>query len=177
MDITKISGTTIFIDIIDFLKETNKRGDQKIIQMLNDYYISIGNEVYKNNGQLIKYIGDAVLVFFKGKDHAVNAVKSLLECKFPENIKVHCSVHSGEVYSTKIGHPKLLSNDIFGDNINITALQEKAYDKNKLTKSNPYIIISETTNNLLNNKFKSNFISQWKIRTTENMIKSYQIIK
>lgn len=74
-------------------------------------HTSLFNTLIKHNGQLLQEIGDSNIVIFEHPSDAVNCALELNEINVDPNITVTSALHLGDI--------KAVSNDIFGNSVNI----------------------------------------------------------
>jgi adenylate cyclase len=83
VDPKKTDITVMFSDIRGFTTISEKLDAQELALFLNQYLSDMTSIVFKNNGTLDKYIGDAVMAFwgapFEEPGHAVKACNAALE--------------------------------------------------------------------------------------------------
>ena len=114
-----INCVVMFADVAGSTAMYENMGDdlarERISKALNAL-ISISN---RYEGQLVKTIGDEILVYFTQVDNSILAAKAIQEAmeddRSPENIGV--SIRIGMHYGSTI----LESDDIFGDTVNVAA--------------------------------------------------------
>lgn len=149
--------TVLFSDIRSYTSLTEKLKAEEVVGMLNGYFESMVEAVFKHKGTLDKYIGDAIMAVFGSplplEDHAWKAVQTSLEMRerlrifnedrIKENkipIRIGIGINSGSVISGNIGSSKRMEFTAIGDGVNLSSRLEGA--------SKQYgcdIIISENT--------------------------------
>ena len=111
----RLDGTMVFVDISGFTKMSDrlarlgKRGAEEITAIISSCFDRLVAEAHAFDGTLVKFGGDALLLFFQGERHARRAAAAALEMRRTlrgirifETVagKVHLSmtvgVHSGE---------------------------------------------------------------------------------
>ena len=71
-----IEGTLVFVDISGFTKlserlaRKGKVGSEEVTEVLDSTFARLLAVAYENGGGLLKFGGDALLLFFSGPDHA-----------------------------------------------------------------------------------------------------------
>ena len=115
----------MFMDIHDCTfviakSETNRWGD-----FLQDVYETLGGVVVEHGGQIIKYMGDAILcVYPAGSEGTVIECAKTLRKTYTglvqhrgiqHDTELEIGIGSGEVEVGVFGHPSLKQRDIFGD--------------------------------------------------------------
>jgi len=77
-----IDGTVVFVDISGFTKMSERLarngriGAEEVTDVVGDVFSLLLATAYANGGGLIKFGGDALLLFFSGTDHAPKAVRA-----------------------------------------------------------------------------------------------------
>ncbi len=149
--------TFLNIDIRGFSTLSKKIGPQRTVAMLNHFFMSMGEIVFKHKGIVDKYLGDGFLAIFgapiSSAIDADNAIAAALEMQtalpavndyfageFEHPLAMGISIHTGEAVVGNIGFEKKMDYTVIGDSVNVVfRLQD-------LTKSRPNsILISEKT--------------------------------
>ena len=77
-------GTMLFVDISGFTKlserlaRTGREGAEHLVETISACFSALLAEAYANGGSLLKFGGDALLVWFSGDDHAPRACSSAI---------------------------------------------------------------------------------------------------
>ena len=75
--------TVLFSDIIGFTAISENLSPEELVSILNEYLDVMSGIIFRNDGTLDKYEGDAVMAFWGApipqKDHAVRACRAALE--------------------------------------------------------------------------------------------------
>jgi class 3 adenylate cyclase/GAF domain-containing protein len=149
--------TLLNIDIRGFSTLSKKIGPQRTVAILNHFFATMGDIVFKHQGIVDKYLGDGFLALFGAPVSSAtdtdNAIAAALEMKaslahvnehFAEELEqplsMGISIHTGEAVVGNIGFEKKMDYTVIGDSVNaVFRLQD-------LTKSRPNsILISEKT--------------------------------
>lgn len=75
----EIPGTLVFVDISGFTKMSErlarkgKVGSEEVTEVINSTFARLLAVAYENGGSLLKFGGDALLLFFGGRDHCSRA--------------------------------------------------------------------------------------------------------
>ena len=78
--VREIDGSMVFVDVSGFTKMSErlarqgKVGAEEVSDVIGDTFGTLLAEAYACGGSLIKFGGDALLLFFEGDDHAFRAV-------------------------------------------------------------------------------------------------------
>lgn len=161
--------TVFFSDIVGFTSLSAKLNPDLLIKELNLIFTAFDDIMVKNHCERIKTIGDAYLAVCgmpeKNDHHAEHMILAAIEIRhFLENRnslsevkwKIRIGIHSGKVIGGIVGVRKYIY-DVFGDTINTTSRME--------SNSKPMEInVSETTYNLVKDKFQFNFRKPMEIK-------------
>lgn len=145
---TKLGGnrkqvTVLFSDIRSYTTLTESMQAEEVVQMLNEYFESMVEAVFRYKGTLDKYIGDAIMAVFGAfvplEDHAWMAAQTAVEMRHrltafnekrrQENkieIKIGIGINSDEVISGNIGSSQRMELTSIGDGVNLGARLETA---------------------------------------------------
>lgn len=129
--------TILFSDIRSFTKFSEQRSAEEVVQFLNEYLSRMTDVIFKFNGTIDKFIGDAIMTIFgapfKRDDDALRAVKSAvamireleelnLKMTSPEDkLEVGIGIHTGEAIVGNIGSDRRLDYTVIGDNVNLAS--------------------------------------------------------
>ena len=82
-----VEGTVVFVDVSGFTKlserlaKVGKEGAERLADSINRCFTALLAEAYANGGALLKFGGDALLLWFGGSDHAVRACASAVSMR------------------------------------------------------------------------------------------------
>ena len=141
-----IEATVAFIDICSFTTISENEDPNTVVQLLNNYFDVMVNEIISQGGYIDKFIGDAVMAVFKGEFHLDRAIDSCLALKnkinsLPEvsehvtfKPKVAIGINSGEMISGNIGSSSLrrLDYTVIGDTVNTAQRLQSAAQPNQI---------------------------------------------
>ena len=149
--------TLLNIDIRGYSSLSKKIGPQKIVAILNYFFSSTGEIVFKHHGIVDKYLGDGFLAVFGAPistpldvDNAVSAALEMQQAmghineyfmkQYGASLTMGISIHTGEVVVGNIGFDKKMDYTVIGDPVNFV------FRLQTLCKSWPDgILISENT--------------------------------
>jgi adenylate cyclase len=153
--------TVLFSDIEGFTTISEGMTPETLVGLLNEYLSAMTEIVFKNDGTLDKYEGDAVMAFWGApipqSDHALRACFSALQMqnklasirsswqerwRAPLNIRV--GINTGEMVVGNMGGFGKFDYTVIGDSVNLASRLEGA---NKQYRSG--IIVSERTYELV----------------------------
>ena len=114
-----INCVVMFADVAGSTAMYENMGDDLARERISDALNRLISVSGEHGGQLVKTIGDEILVYFTDADEAVNAARRIQESMeddgTPENVGV--SIRIGMQYGSTI----LEDDDIFGDTVNVAA--------------------------------------------------------
>ncbi len=177
--------TILFSDIKDFTHHSSCAPPDRIRGFLNDYFESMVEIVFTQEGTVDKYMGDGLMVFFGDPepmpDHALRAVRAAvamqekarelngkwIESGFPVQIRI--GINTGEVVVGNMGSSRRLSYTVLGAPVNLAK---------RLESSAPTggILISQRTFELLGSEVPARFFGKIKVKGIEEPVSTYEIV-
>jgi adenylate cyclase len=138
---TREELTILFSDIRDFTSMSESLAAETVVDILNGYFSGIVDIIFRLEGTLDKFIGDAVMAFWgapiRVEDHAKRAVTAAIEItrwvgSFNESLaakglsplQIGVGINTGPVLLGNIGSEKKLDYTIVGDNVNLASRLE-----------------------------------------------------
>jgi adenylate cyclase len=130
--------TAVFTDIADFTSITEDMPAERTSEMLNAYFTEVMEVVFKNQGTLLKFIGDAIFAIWgapiKIQNHAELALQTALAInreverfnstqRFPA-LKTRVGVHTGPMLVGNLGSVKRFDYTAIGDSVNLASRVE-----------------------------------------------------
>ncbi|PHQ66194.1 MAG: guanylate cyclase [Sneathiella sp.] len=131
-----IQAVIYFCDLSDSTALTEKLGQQKYLNHLNKFFDASAVSVAENGGDVLKFIGDAILAIFPIKDtskeeiaracqQAAKAARSTITAlaEIKHEAPMHCTIglHHGEVMYGNVGSEDRLDFTVIGSATNETA--------------------------------------------------------
>jgi adenylate cyclase len=139
-DIEKIKAAIWYSDLRGFTAMSEKMESVELVAWLNDYFEVISKVIEQHNGEILKFIGDAILAVFPVTEYssvervcheALNAAKKanaklnqLNDCRQQKGAALldhGIALHEGEVQYGNIGSQKRLDFTIIGQAVNLTS--------------------------------------------------------
>ena len=130
--------TVLFSDISGFTALSSSLEPQQVVDLLNDYFPVMAEIVFRHEGTLEKYIGDALMAVwgapFSHPDDADRAVRAAVEMQRalaglnarwraqgrPE-LRIHVGLNTGRVAAGNIGSEQYLQYATIGDATNVAS--------------------------------------------------------
>ena len=181
--------TVMFSDVRGFTTISEGLSPDALVKLMNTYLTRMTDIVFKHEGVLDKYIGDAVMAFWNApldqKDHAKRAVDTALEMlselhKMNEEklfgdieIKIGVGINSGEMVVGNMGSTDRFDYTVIGDNVNLGSRMEG------LTKQYGIaLLISESTKDELpEDEYLIRPIDLVAVKGKNKPIKMFEVIK
>ena len=163
LDDAKLGGdrkevSILFSDIRGYTTLTENLEAEEVVSMLNEYFESMVEAVFKHKGTLDKYIGDAIMAVFGSplplEEHAWMAVQTALEMRLrlqefnhrrylanKPRINIGIGINSDTVISGNIGSSKRMEFTAIGDGVNLGSRLEsvsKQYGCDIIISDNTY---------------------------------------
>ena len=130
--ITTRNHVIVFMDIHDYSIVINLLGKKQAVDFLQEVYEKLGDIIVKHKGEIIKYMGDAILCVFPGGSEC-EVVKCAIELRaaytnivnsrnISHDTELEIGIDSGVVATGVFGHRSLMQKDVFGDEVNRAAM-------------------------------------------------------
>jgi len=141
--------SVLFADVVGFTPMSERLPPSKIALLLNDYFSEMTEAIFKYEGTLDKYIGDAIMAIFGApnpmKDHPARAVLTALEMldkleelnekRAPEDrFSIRIGINSGRAVAGDIGSLKRMDYTVLGNTVNVASrIESMACGPNQIT--------------------------------------------
>jgi len=130
--------TILASDIRGFTRKASRMEAEDVVDMLNDYFAPLTDCIFRHQGTVDKYIGDAILAVFGSPEtdlqHCEHGVLAALEMQDSmaavnrrraelgrETCDIGIGVHTGEVVHGFIGSSHRMEFTVIGDTVNIAS--------------------------------------------------------
>jgi len=184
MEPKDISATILFSDITGFTGLSEKLPVRQVITLLNRYFSSMTDIIFKYEGTLDKYIGDGLMAVFgapiEKKDDPFLAVSAALEMRsalaglpdetgmdFPLQIRI--GINTGRIVSGNIGSYKRMEYTVIGDAVNTASRLESIAQPGQ-------ILIGEETYQRVKGFFSINAIGFRSVKGKASEIMVYEVL-
>ena len=179
--------TLLFTDLEGFTTLAEGMSPPRIAHLLNEYFELMTQAVFRQEGTLDKFIGDAVMAFWNAPmpqaDHpqrAVACAKDMLAALADFNvalrekgrppINMRIGIHTGVAVVGNLGCPSRFSFTALGDAVNLASRLESA---NK--DHNTRILMSKATVDQLPPSWPTQYIGEIKVKGREEPVKVYTL--
>ncbi len=180
--------SVMFSDIRGFTSISEKLSPEKLVQLLNEYLTAMTNIVFKYDGLLDKYIGDAVMAFFGAPldqpDHArrscLTAIEMMSELKRLQVkwesegwpfINIGIGINTGDMVVGNMGSEMRFDYTVMGDSVNLASRLEgtnKEYGTN--------IIISEFTHDVIKDDFFCRELDAVRVKGKKRPVRIFELL-
>ncbi len=161
---TRSSVSVLFSDIRNFTTISENSTAEEVVHMLNEYFTRMLDPIFRYEGTLDKFIGDAIMAVFGAPipqpNDAESAVRAALEMRRALKwynvdregrgeppIDIGIGITKGEAVSGNIGSEQRMEYTVIGDTVNTASRLEG------LTKNYPYkILVNEQVFNEIKDK-------------------------
>lgn len=184
----KTNLTVMFSDVRGFTTISEKLDPRALSDLLNSYLTPMTELVFKNQGTLDKYMGDAIMAFFGApiqyKDHAKYACRCALqslsklfelqkeyERKGLPSIDIGIGLNTGDVSVGNMGSETVRSYTVMGDAVNLASRLE-GINKQYGTR----IILSEMTYQEIKDNFVCREVDWVRVKGKALPVKIYELI-
>lgn len=187
-EIAKLGGekrevTVLFSDVRGFTTFSEKHAPEEVIAILNEYLQAMTEIVFKWEGVLDKFIGDAIVAFWgaplQQENHAELAIKCALnmikrlgelrdkwQAEGKDPLDMGIGINTGEVIVGNIGAEGMkMDYTVIGDHVNLGARIESL-----TRKYNTHILATEFSMNYLRRSIEEHKIGHVLIKGMERVI-------
>jgi len=155
--------TVFFSDVVGFTTIAEQLTPEALVRLLNEYLTEMTNIVFKYDGMLDKYEGDAIMAVFGAPlahgNHAYNACATALEMqeqmfKLRElwakqsrpQLHARCGINTGPMVVGNMGSENRFDYTVMGDSVNLGARLEpanKQYGTKIMIGENTYLLAKD----------------------------------
>ena len=174
--------SVLFSDIRGFTSMSEKTTAADIMSLLNAYFTQQVGVIFKNQGTLDKFIGDAIMAFWGAPlpdtHHAIHAVNAALDMvdelerfrleRGLADFDVGIGIHSGPAVVGMLGCEQRLEYTAIGDTVNLGSRLEG------MTKGIARILVSQATRDLCGDTFLFTPHGSCKVKGREEPVNIYE---
>ncbi len=179
--------TIVFTDLQGFSSISETLNVQELTSLLNSYLTRMVSIILANDGTVDKFEGDAIIAFWgapvPNEQHHASACKAVVEMqmdmvkfrkeyastKHPPFI-MRVGINSGPVMVGNFGSEQRMDYTVIGDTANLAARLEGV---NKIYRTE--VIISESTYNVVADKFEARLLDAVRVVGKSQAVKIYQL--
>jgi adenylate cyclase len=177
--------SVLFADIVGFTPMAEKMSPAAVALLLNDYLSRMTDVIFKYEGTLDKYIGDAIMAVFGApldmSDHAVRAIKAALEMrerleefnserKEGPTLKIRIGINSGKAVAGEIGSVNKKEYTVLGDTVNTASRLESSVAKPMM------IVIGDNTYQAAREHFEFRSLGRAALKGKEQEVDVHEVL-
>jgi len=184
---TRQKVSVLFSDISGFTRMLSVTEPERVIKVLNEYLTEMTELIFRYEGMVDKFVGDAVIGIFGALKtspgdtyRAVKAAMSMqerlveLQKKWKENIneiiEARIAVNTGEVILGNIGSPQRMDYSAIGDTVNTASRLQAIAEIGK-------VIISSSTYRELEKKVHVKQLGEVTLKGKTQPIEVYEVLR
>jgi len=184
---TRQKVSVLFSDISGFTRMLSVTEPERVIKVLNEYLTEMTEIIFRYEGMVDKFVGDAVIGIFGALKtspgdtyRAVKAAMSMqerlveLQKKWKENIneiiEARIAVNTGEVILGNIGSPQRMDYSAIGDTVNTASRLQAIAEIGK-------VIISSSTYRELEKKVHVKQLGEVTLKGKTQPIEVYEVLR
>jgi adenylate cyclase len=175
----------LFADIVGFTSMSEKMSPAAVSLLLNDYFSRMTDIIFKYEGTLDKYIGDAIMAVFGAPldmpDHAVRAIRTALEMRDRleefnserqegPTLKIRIGINSGKVVAGEIGGINKKEYTVLGDTVNTASRLESSVAR-PMT-----VVIGENTYEAVKDQFLCKSLGSANLKGKSRAVAVYEVL-
>jgi adenylate cyclase len=177
--------SVLFADIVGFTSMSEKMSPAAVALLLSDYLSRMTDVIFKYEGTLDKYIGDAIMAVFGAPldmtDHASRAIKAALEMqerlaefnadrKAGPHLRIRIGINSGKAVAGEIGSVNKKEYTVLGDTVNIASRLESSVAKPGM------LVVGENTHSQVAGQFETKSLGSFTLKGKEKEVNVYEIM-
>jgi adenylate cyclase len=176
--------SVLFADIVGFTSMAENRAPAEVALLLNDYLSRMTEVIFKYEGTLDKYIGDAIMAVFGAPldvpDHASRAIRSALEMqerlaewnserKEGPQFQIRIGINSGKAVAGEIGSVNKKEYTVLGDTVNTASRLESSVAKPGM------VVIGENTYEAVKELFECRPLGKATLKGKANEVAVFEV--
>ncbi|HSD67373.1 MAG TPA: adenylate/guanylate cyclase domain-containing protein, partial [Vicinamibacteria bacterium] len=177
--------TVLFSDISGFTSISERMSPSAVALLLNDYLSRMTDVIFKYEGTLDKYIGDAIMAVFGAPldmpDHAERAIRAALEmqARLAEwnaerregpAFHVRIGINSGKAVAGEIGSVNKKEYTVLGDTVNTASRLESAVARPGS------VVVGQQTRALVAGRFDFRPLGSFSLKGKEKEVLAFEVL-
>ena len=177
--------SVLFADIVGFTSMSETMSPSAVSLLLNDYLSRMTEVIFRHEGTLDKYIGDAIMAVFGAPidmpDHAQRAIRTALEMQErlaewnaerregPE-LRIRIGINSGKAVAGEIGSVNKKEYTVLGDTVNIASRLESSVAKPGK------VVIGEHTRTIVGSRFECRELGSFSLKGKTREVQVFEVV-
>ncbi len=183
----ELEASVVFCDIRGFTSLSENAGPQEVVDLLNEYFERLSEVVFRRDGVLDKFIGDALMASWgtlEGDlDPAFNCVAAALEFRDTirelnarrgqeglEPIRMGVGVNTGRLVAGYMGSKRRLEYTVVGDTVNTASRLCGVAQGDQ-------VLISDATFRAVGNRIEARFLGTRQVKGKEHEVGVYEALR
>ncbi len=177
--------SVLFADIVGFTSMSEKMSPAAVSYLLNDYLSRMTEIIFKYDGTLDKYIGDAIMAVFGAPldmpDHAAQAIRASLEMRERleefnaerregPQLRIRIGINSGKVVAGEIGSINKKEYTVLGDTVNTASRLESSVAEPMM------VVIGENTFEAVRGQFECRSLGEKGLKGKDKKVTAYEVV-
>lgn len=179
----KIEAAMMFTDLENFTNMCERIGDpQRVVETMNHYFERTTASIFKHDGVVIKFIGDAIFAAWGAPIHdpdsaakAARAAWDLFEndklVVEGEVLRTRIGINFGEVLAGNIGSSRRVDYTLIGDAVNLAARLEGV---NKMLGT--HILMSDAVASKLDASFRKRRVGTFRVKGRKEPVVIHELL-
>ncbi len=175
----------LFADVVGFTSMSEKMSPAAVAYVLNDYLSRMTDVIFRHEGTLDKYIGDAIMAVFGAPldmpDHAARAIKTALEMRDRleewnaerregPTLRIRIGINSGKAVAGEIGSINKKEYTVLGDTVNTASRLESSVAKPMM------VVVGDNTYQATKDQFRFEFLGEVSLKGKEIKVPVYAVL-
>ncbi len=185
LEVREMNVSVLFADIVGFSTLSEDIAPREVALLLNDYFSRMADVIFKHDGTLDKFIGDAIMAVFgapiEADDHAAKAVGCALEMRealreFNEGtlpgrppLNFRIGINSGHVVAGDIGSVRRMEYSVLGNTVNLASRFQSE------VAAPGQIAVGEATYQACKDQFQFEKLGKVKVKGITKPITAYEV--
>jgi adenylate cyclase len=176
--------TILFADLVGFTTLSERLGPEATAYLLSDYFSQMTEVVFRFDGMLDKFIGDAVMAVFGAPldmpDHAERAVQAALAMQkrlaafnadrsAAEKVQMRIAVNTGRVVAAEIGSSSKMEYTVLGDAVNVASRLESGVARPGT------VVIGPQTHAMVASRFECRSLGEFRLKGKTEAIEAFAV--
>jgi adenylate cyclase len=177
--------TVMFCDLVGFTSMSEKMSPAAVALLLNEYLSRMTDIIFKFEGTLDKYIGDAIMAVFGAPldmpDHPARAIRAALEMRerleeFNAErregpvLRMRVGINTGKAVVGEIGSINKKEFTVLGDTVNTASRLETSVAKPMM------VVIGENTHAAVTGEFQCRSLGTVALKGKEKEVTAYEVL-
>jgi adenylate cyclase len=177
--------SVLFADIVGFTSMSEKMSPSAVSLLLNDYLSRMTEVIFRHEGTLDKFIGDAIMAVFGAPidmpDHAQRAIRTALEMqerlaewnaerREGPALRIRIGINSGKAVAGEIGSVNKKEYTVLGDTVNTASRLESSVARPGT------VVIGENTRETVGGRFDCRPLGAFSLKGKEREVLAYEVI-